>query len=274
MKKKRLIPIVLLKDGWIVQSKNFSRYQNIGNPITSVKRLSEWGSDELIYLDISRSDKYDLRRDDQGYENRKTFLEIIEDVSVNCFMPITVGGKITSLSDIEQRLRAGADKVCINSAAVKDRNFVTYAAREFGSQCIVVSLDVKQLDKKYFIHINGGKDPTELELGDLALEMQERGAGELLINSIDRDGMGIGYDHEIYNIVHKLVNIPIIACGGVGEYSDFSNLLEKVDVDAVAAANIFHYRDQAVYLAKQHLFKRGFRFRKPEILKLNQKKKH
>ena len=116
MKKKRLIPVILLKDGWIVQSKNFSKYQNIGNPTTSVKRLSEWGSDELIYLDISKSDQYDLRRDDQGYANRQTFLEIVQDVSLNCFMPITVGGKISSLSDIETRLRAGADKVCINTA--------------------------------------------------------------------------------------------------------------------------------------------------------------
>ena len=272
MKKKRLIPVILLKDGWIVQSKNFSRYQNIGNPTTSVKRLSEWGSDELIYLDISKSDQYDLRRDDQGYANRQTFLEIVQDVSLNCFMPITVGGKIKSLGDIETRLRAGADKVCINTAAVCNKDFVADAAREFGSQCIVISLDVIQDGKRYVVKTHGGSVNTGLELQDVARAMQDYGAGELLVNSIDRDGMGNGYDHELYKRVHASVDIPVIACGGVGEYQHFSKLIGEVDVDAVAAANIFHYRDQSVYLAKQALYQQGFNFRKPEILKLKKKR--
>ena len=262
----------MLKDGWIVQSKNFSKYQNIGNPTTSVKRLSEWGSDELIYLDISKSDKYDLRRDDQGYANRQTFLEIVQDVATNCFMPITVGGKINSLGDIETRLRAGADKVCINTAAVSNKDFVLEAAKEFGSQCVVISLDVIQNQGKYLVQTHGGSFNTGLEVQDVALMMQEHGAGELLVNSIDRDGLGSGYDHELYKRVHASVDIPVIACGGVGEYQHFSELLHQVDVDAVAAANIFHYRDQAVYLAKQSLFEQGFNFRKPEILKLKKRR--
>ena len=260
--------MLLLKDGWIVQSKNFSKYQNIGNPTTSVKRLSEWGSDELIYLDISKSDRYDLRRDDQGYPNRQTFLEIVQDVSVNCFMPITVGGKINSLNDIETRLRAGADKVCINTAAVCNPDFVAQASREFGSQCIVISLDVSQVGKKYFVKTHGGSVDTGFEVQNVARVMQDCGAGELFVNSIDRDGMGNGYDHDLYETVHESVDLPIIACGGVGEYQHFGQLISKVDVDAVAAANIFHYRDQAVYLAKRALYQEGLNFRKPEILKL------
>lgn len=272
MKKKRLIPVILLKDGWIVQSKKFSKYQNIGNPTTSVKRLSEWGSDELIYLDISKSDQYDLRRDDQGYANRQTFLEIVQDVSLNCFMPITVGGKINSLDDIETRLRAGADKVCINTAAVSNKDFVSDAAKEFGSQCIVISLDVIQENGKYLVKTHGGSVNTGLEVQDVATLMQDHGAGELLVNSINRDGMGNGYDCELYKRVYASVDIPVIACGGVGEYEHFSELLREVDVDAVAAANIFHYRDQSVYLAKQALFQQGLNFRKPEILKLKKKR--
>lgn len=143
MKKNRLIPVLLLKDGWLVQSKGFTRHQNLGNPVTAVKRLSEWASDELIYLDISKSNHYDLRRDDQGYENRSSFLDIIEDVSKVTFMPITVGGRIRTLKDIEARLLVGADKVSINTMAITNPQFIKEAAEQFGSQCIVVSIDAK-----------------------------------------------------------------------------------------------------------------------------------
>ena len=146
MKKKRLIPVLLLRNGWLVQSKQFKRYQNLGNPVSAVKRLSEWASDELIYLDISRGGYHDLRRDDLGHPNRSGILEIIEDVSKVAFMPITVGGGIRSLNDIEQRLSVGADKVAINSAALENPTFIETAAKEFGAQCIVVSIDFRSLE--------------------------------------------------------------------------------------------------------------------------------
>ena len=134
MKKNRLIPVLLLKNGWLVQSKGFSRHKNMGNPITAVKRMSEWASDELIYIDISKNDLYDTRRNDQGYQNKQSFLEIIEDVSKVTFMPITVGGKIRTLGDIENRLLCGADKVTLNTIAIENHQFVNSAAKEHGDQ--------------------------------------------------------------------------------------------------------------------------------------------
>ena len=266
MKKKRLIPVLLLKNGWLVQSKSFSTYQNLGNPTTAVTRISEWGSDELIYLDISSDSNYDIRRDDQNYPNRRTFLEIIEDVSSATFMPITVGGKIKSLNDIENRLRLGADKISINKYAIKNPAFINEAAKEFGSQCIVISVDVKKHNSNDLIYNYDDKNCYDLVLLDYLKKVEDLGAGEILINSVDRDGSGEGYDIGLLNDICENINIPIIACGGVGEWSHFQEALEKTNVDAVSAANIFHYIDQSVYLAKSFLFDKGLNVRKPDLL--------
>jgi imidazole glycerol-phosphate synthase subunit HisF len=268
MKKNRLIPIVLLRNGWIVQSKGFSKYQNLGNPVASVKRLSEWASDEIIYLDISTDDRYDLRRDDQGYKNRDNFLDIIRDVSNVTFMPITVGGRVRSLSDIEARLSSGADKVCLNTMAIEDIELVEKAAREFGSQCIVISIDAKETQDGYKVYSHGGKNETKFEPHELAEMVEKSGAGEILINSIDRDGKGTGYDIPLIQMVTESVSIPVIACGGVSEWDHFSEAFEQTRVDAVAAANIFHYVDQSVFLAKKHLFNNGVNVRKPDLIKI------
>lgn len=268
MKKKRLIPVLLLRNGWLVQSKNFNRYQNLGNPVTSVVRLSEWASDELIYLDISDDDIYDIKRDDQGYDNRNSFLKIIEDVSKVTFMPITVGGKIRSIKDIEDRLNAGADKVSINTMAINDPDFITKASKQFGSQCIVVSIDSKFVDGKYYVFKNGGKEKTEHILSDFAKLVESKGCGEIFINSIERDGTGDGYDIEMINQVSKNVSVPVIACGGVGDWEDFAEAFEETNVDAVSAANIFQYRDQSVFLAKKFLYDCKFNVRKPDLIKI------
>lgn len=266
MKKNRLIPVLLLKNGWLVQSKEFCRYQNLGNPITAVKRLSEWGSDELIYLDISRDDVYDIRRDDQGYPNRQSFLQIIEDIAKVTFMPITVGGKIKTVEDIARRLALGADKIAVNTAALENPEFVTSAAKEFGSQCIVVSIDVKIAEGKYWVfsHKQGkvtGYDPVEL-----AKTVERAGAGEILLNSVDRDGMNCGYDLELINQVAQAVHVPVIACGGAGDWEHFAQVLNTTKADAAAAANIFHYRDQSVFLAKKYLFEHGANVRQPDLI--------
>ncbi len=266
MKKKRLIPILLLKNGFLVQSRGFERYQNLGNPITAVKRLSEWASDELIYLDISKNDAYDIRRDDQGYQNHHSFLDIIKNVSKVAFMPMTVGGHIKTLKDIEKRLSAGADKISINTKALEDKNFISKAAKEFGSQCVVISIDVKIINNKYVVISQGGAKKTKYGPVEWAKIVESMGAGEILLNSIDRDGMKNGYDIKLIDAVSRSVKIPVIACGGVGEWSHFGEALEKTQVDAVAAANIFHYIDQSVYLAKKYLYENNYNVRPQNLL--------
>lgn len=268
MKKHRVVPVLLLRNGWLVQSKQFKRYQNLGNPISAVKRLSEWASDELIYLDISSDDSHDMRRDDLAHPNRHSIFEIIEDVSKVAFMPITVGGRIRTLQDIEKRLTLGADKVAINTMAIENPQFVEAAAREFGSQCVVVSIDVKRQGETLCVMSHGGKRSTSYVPEAWAKTVEHLGAGEILLNSIDRDGMKNGYDLELLDKVSRAVKIPVIACGGVGEWAHFAVALEQTGVDAVAAANIFHYSDQSVFLAKQYLSERGLNVRRPDLLEV------
>ena len=221
MKKNRLIPVVLLKNGWLVQSFEFSRYLNLGNPFWTVKRLSEWASDELIYLDITDDDSYDMRREDLGAPNRRSFLEIIEDVAKVTFMPITVGGKIRTLGEVRDRLNLGADKISINTVAFDDPKFIGQAASQFGSQCIVVSIDYKKIDGVNRVMVQGGTRDTGLGPVDWARVVEARGAGEILLNSIDRDGMKTGYDLETISAVSATVKIPVIAMGGVGQLGSF-----------------------------------------------------
>ncbi|RJF98614.1 imidazole glycerol phosphate synthase subunit HisF [Noviherbaspirillum saxi] len=266
MKKKRLIPVLLLRNGWLVQSKQFKRYQNLGNPVSAVKRLSEWASDELIYLDITRDNSYDMRRDDLGHPNRHSILDIIDDVSKVAFMPITVGGRIRTLQDIEQRLALGADKISLNTAAIDNPQFVEAAAREFGSQCIVVSIDVRLDGEAYRVVTKGTSQVTDHTPEDWAGRVEQLGAGEVLVNSVDRDGMKNGYDLDLLDRVARRVRIPVIACGGVGDWEHLADALEQTDVDAVAAANIFHYSDQSVYLAKKYLHERGLNVRPADLL--------
>lgn len=268
MKKKRVIPVLLLRNGWLVQSKQFRRYQNLGNPISAVKRLSEWASDELIYLDISTDDSHDLRRDDLAHPNRHSIFEIIEDVAKVAHMPITVGGRIRTLADIEKRLALGADKVAINTAALEDPQFIERSAREFGAQCIVVSIDVKQVEGGPRVFGRGGKLETRHTPEQWARTVAGLGAGEILLNSIERDGMRTGYDLHLLHSVASAVPVPVIACGGVGEWMHFCEALDQTGVDAVAAANIFHFSDQSVYLAKKFLSEQGLNVRRPDLLEV------
>ena len=266
MKKKRLIPVLLLKNGWLVQSREFKFYRNLGNPVDAVKRLNEWVSDELIYLNISKEEVYDIRRDDQNYPNRCSFEEIIADVSKATFMPMTVGGRIGNLNNIEKLLSLGGDKVSINSKALEDKKFIEQSAREFGSQCVVVSIDAKIINGKYIVMSQGGSKETLYNPVEWAKTVESLGAGEILLNSIDRDGMKNGYDIDLLAAVSDAVKIPVIACGGVGEWAHFAEALQKTKVDAVAAANIFHYIDQSVYLAKKYLYEEGCNVRPCDLM--------
>ena len=268
MKKRRLIPVLLLRDGFLVQSKFFKNYQNLGNPLISVKRLSEWGSDELIYLDISREGHYDQRRDDLRHPNHHNILSIFEEVSKFSFMPTTLGGRIRTLQDIYDRLSRGADKISINTKPLEDKSFIGESAKVFGAQCIIVSMDVKLVDGKYTVMKDGGREETPYTATEWAHIVQEEGAGEILLNSVDRDGSRQGYDIDLINSVVDAVKIPVIAMGGAGEVEHFAEVLEKTNVDAVAAANIFQYFDQSVYLVKKDLYEKNLNVRNPDLFLL------
>ena len=263
--KLRLIPVVLLKNGRVVQSKVFRRHQVLGNPSTIVWRLSNWFSDELIYLDITRDGGHDLRRDDLNYRNEKDLISIIRSVASKCFMPLTVGGGIRSVADVLARLHAGADKVTLNTGAIRDPNLIRMCAAEVGSQCIVLSVDVLRNGRTWEVFSNCGREPTSLEPVTWSQRAQDLGAGEILLNSINRDGAGDGYDIELLAAVAETVSIPVIALGGVGKWEHFANAIDNTAVSAVAAANIFQYTENSVYKAKCYLFERGYDLRKPLV---------
>jgi cyclase len=261
MLKNRLIPVLLLRNGVIVQSKGFKRYQSLGSPTAAVERLSSWASDELIYIDISPSPVYDLKRDDLNHPKFESIQEIIKLVASKCFMPLTFGGGIRTLEDIYRRLKAGADKVTLNSKALDHPEFIGECAREFGSQCIVISIDAKRFGDKWVVY-KGGKTPTDVLPTVWAKKVEECGAGEILLNSIDRDGSGSGYDVDLIHEVSASVSIPVIALGGVGAWQHFEEGL-KTKASAVAAANIFHYSENSIYNAKKHLYDNGYNVRRP-----------
>jgi len=261
MLKKRLIPILLLKNGLLVRSELFKIHQIIGNPIYEVKRFNEWNVDELIYLDISKNDEYDLRRDDHKVQGLTDSVSILDEVSRTCFMPLTWGGKICTVEQMQQVIGRGADKITINTAAVENPKLITQAANLLGSQAIVVSIDVfRDESGEMEVYINGGSQPTGLKPENWAKEVQERGAGEILLNSINRDGTGMGYDLELINIVASNTKIPIIACGGVGRYEHYAEGI-KAGASAVAAANIWHFKELSDRGGKRALSKAGIEVR-------------
>jgi imidazoleglycerol phosphate synthase cyclase subunit len=259
MSHPRLIPLVLLKQGLVVRSAGFHIHQAIGNPISTIGRFSHWNADELIVIDISESDYHDLRRDDlqQRYAGQ-TVLDVLAEITKVCFMPLIFGGRIGSLRDIERRLATGADKVSINTAGIDDPAFIRAAAENFGSQAIVASIDVlRHSDGRREVFAQSGKRPTGLVPADWARRVEELGAGEILLNSIDRDGLGKGYDLELIQEITAVVSVPVIACGGVGRYEDLSPGILEAGASAVAAANIFHFCELSYPFAKKQMIEDG-----------------
>lgn len=251
MLKKRLIPCIILKDGLLVQSIEFQRYLPIGKPKIAVEFFNAWDVDEIVILDISANS-----------ENRGPLFELIEHVSKICFVPLTVGGGIRTISDIRDILKVGADKVSINTEAIRRPVFITESADIFGSQCIVVSIDVKiNSEGNYEVFSHCGKEPTGLHPIKWAQRAEEFGAGEIFLNSIDRDGTKKGYDLELIKMVSDAVRIPVIACGGVGKMDDFVEGITKGNASAVSAANIFQYYEHSTILAKAQLKKAGIDIR-------------
>lgn len=260
MLKRRLIPVLFLKNGLIVRSQQFSYHQNLGNATSEVKRYSDWNVDELIYIDISKEKIYDLRRDDTCFKTRDNLIDIIHDVSKVSFMPLTFGGGIRTLDDIRMRLQHGADKVTINSIVFENESFVYESAKRFGAQCIIVSIDVKYIDGIPYV-FKGGHEQTTLDPVEWAREVEKRGAGEIFLNSIDRDGMAEGYDCELIGRVTEAVNIPVIACGGAADTYDFIELAKKTEVSAIAAGNMFHFTELSYPRAKNQLEKNNINVR-------------
>lgn len=262
MLKKRLIPCLFLKNGFLVRSEGFQHHQLLGNAIHQVERFNAWEVDELIYIDISEDDYYDIRRDDMKIKNESDILKILEAISKTCFMPLTFGGRIRTLQDIYDRVSRGADKVTINTQALAEPSFITESSMVFGSQAIVVSIDVKlNPDGTYEVYSHHGKTPTGLHPVTWAKQAEEAGAGEIFLNSIDRDGMAGGYDTTLIRQVAEAVSIPVIACGGVGQFKHFAQGIHEGMADAVAAGNIFHFTELSGKRARKELIKAGVHVR-------------
>jgi cyclase len=261
MLKKRLIPVLLLQGGLLVRSELFKIHQVIGNPIYEVRRFNEWNVDELIYLDITRDDRYDLRRDDHKVKGLGDPLSILDAVSQNCFMPLTWGGRIRNVDDMRQRFSRGADKITINTAAVRTPELINQSSKVFGNQAIVISIDVlRDQDGKMEVMIEGGRSSTGLNPVDWAQEVEQRGAGEILLQSVDRDGTGRGYDCDLIHAVSSATSIPVIACSGVGRYEQYAEGI-RAGAAAVAAANIWHFKEMSDRGGKRALAKAGIEVR-------------
>jgi len=261
MLKNRLIPVLLLQNGLLVRSEEFRFHQIIGNPIHEVERFNEWMVDELIYLDISSTDSYDLRREDAKVKGLGDPLEILDAVSATCFMPLTWGGRIRSVDDMRERIGRGADKITLNTAVISEPELITQGAKVFGSQAIVASVDVfRHDDRKCEVFISNGKVPTGRDAIDVAREAEDRGAGEILLQSINRDGTGEGYDLDLISDIAGSISIPLIACSGVGVYEHYSEGI-KAGAAAVAAANIWHFKELSDRGGKRALARAGVNVR-------------
>jgi len=246
MLAKRIIPCLDVKDGRVVKGINFVKLRDVGDPVENARVYQEQEADELTFLDITAS-----------YERRGIMLEVVKRVAEEVFIPITVGGGIKSLDDIRLLLEAGADKVSMNTAAVKNPNFIQEAAKRFGSQCIVVAIDAKRTANSWEVYTYGGRTSTGIKVLKWAIRVENLGAGEILLTSMDRDGTERGYDLELTRAVADSVNIPVIASGGAGTMEDLYRVFTEGGASAALAASIFHYRKHTVKEIKQYLKKRG-----------------
>jgi imidazole glycerol-phosphate synthase subunit HisF len=274
--KTRVIPVLLLRNGALVRSRKFSFYQISGDPFLQVERFNMWNVDELIYLDISRNGQVEIDKTanmvigaisagKKVYENRpKTIYEFIELLSKRCFMPLTFGGGVRDGEQARKILASGADKVVINTYAFKTPDLVKEISRDSGKQCVVVSIDYKPTDLGMEVFINGGKTAAGVEVLDWIQKAAQLGAGEILINSIERDGLGNGYDLEFYKDVVRESPIPVIICGGVGRLEHFSKGFQEVQPHALAAANFFNFIEHSDQKIKHHLFENGVNVRTPK----------
>lgn len=250
MLTKRIIPCLDIKNGRTVKGVNFVDLKDAGDPVELAKKYSKEGADELIFLDISATE-----------ERRKTLIDLVRNVAKTINIPFTVGGGISSIEDVLILLKNGADKVSINSSAVKNPNLISEVAQEFGSQCVVVAIDAKQIDSNWMVHLVGGKVSTELNLFDWAVEVEKRGAGEILFTSMNNDGTKNGFANEALAKLSTLVNIPIIVSGGAGTMQHFADTFIEGKADAALAASVFHFQEIEIPELKKYLKKQEISIR-------------
>jgi cyclase len=246
MLKNRIIPCLDVKNGRVVKGINFVGLKDAGDPVEQARIYSDNGADEICFLDITASN-----------ENRDTIYEVVKETSKKCFVPLTVGGGVRSVDDINKLLNCGADKVSINTAAVQNPNVVIDSSKKFGSQCIVVAIDAKKNDESWEIFTHGGRNSTGIDAIDFAILMEKNGAGELLVTSMDRDGTQKGYDIDLMSSISSSVNIPVIASGGVGNLDHLAEGIKTGKASAVLAASIFHYGKYSIKEAKEYLDSKG-----------------
>jgi len=243
MLKNRIIPCLDVKNGRVVKGINFVELKDAGDPVEQAKIYSEGGADEICFLDITASN-----------ENRETIIDIVKKTAKECFVPLTVGGGVRTIQNITDLLLAGADKVSINTAAVKNVNFVKEASKKFGSQCIVVAIDAKKVSyNKWEVFTHGGRNKTGIDAVEFAKQVEANGAGEILLTSMDKDGTKSGYDVDLLKTITKNTNIPVIASGGVGTLDHLYDGIVKGGASAVLAASIFHYGEFKIKDAKEYL---------------------
>lgn len=251
MLTKRIIPCLDVRDGRVVKGKNFTSIRDVESPVELARYYNESGADELVFYDITAS-----------YEGRALFKDILEEVAQEIFIPLTVGGGINTVDDFDRVLKSGADKVSVNSGAIRDKSLITAAAKKYGDQCVVLSMDVKRVDGAFRVFAKGGREDTGMDALEWASYGATHGAGEIVLNSIDTDGVKGGFDIEMLTAVTDIVNIPVIASGGAGKTEDFVELFRKIPkVDAGLAASIFHFREVEIKELKKLLKAEGVEVR-------------
>ena len=246
MLKNRIIPCLDVKNGRVVKGINFIDLKDAGDPVEQAKIYSDGGADEICFLDITASN-----------ENRDIIFDVVEKTSKKCFVPLTVGGGVRSVEDISKLLNCGADKVSINTAAVENSKVVLESSKKFGSQCIVVAIDAKKNGRKWEVFTHGGRNNSGIDVMEYVKKIEDYGAGELLVTSMDRDGTQNGYDVELISKISSEVNIPVIASGGVGNLDHFVEGIKLGNASAVLAASIFHYGKHSIKEAKDYLDSKG-----------------
>lgn len=250
---KRIIPCLDVKDGRVVKGTNFINLRDAGDPVECAKLYNEQGADEIVFLDITASN-----------EERKTIVDVVKRTAAEVFMPLTVGGGIRTVDDIREILRAGADKVGINSAAVKRKELISEASDMFGRQCIVLAIDARKSDNGksgYTVYINGGRVNTGIDALEWAIEGEKLGSGEILLTSMDEDGMKNGYDITLTKMIAENVSIPVIASGGCGSLEHFKEVFEETEASAALAASLFHFKELTIPEVKEYLKSNGIEVR-------------
>jgi cyclase len=250
MLAKRIIPCLDVDKGRVVKGVKFQNLRDAGDPVEVAKSYEEQSADELVFLDITAS-----------AEERKIMIEVVQRVAETIFIPFTVGGGVSSLEDIRRLLSAGADKVSINTAAVKNPQLIYESAKRFGSQCIVVAIDAKRSERGWEVYIHGGRTPTGLDAVEWAKRVEGLGAGEILLTSMDADGTKKGYDIELCRAVASAVSIPVIASGGAGTMEHFYEVFTQTNVDAALAASLFHFKEVSIPELKAYLKNKGVHVR-------------